>query len=83
MRGEPLEALSRELVVSAAQLSHWRDDFLAGGAQALSSRPGQGDSEAKRLNAKIGELTMANELLNEKIDRLEQNRPLALRRSKK
>ena len=83
LRGESLETLSRELAVSAAQLSQWREAFLAGGTQGLSIRSGQDEAEVKRLNAKIGELTMANELLNEKIDRLEQQRPLPPRRSKK
>jgi hypothetical protein len=56
---------------------------LAAGAQRLSNRPGQGDAEVVRLNAKIGELTMANELLYQKIDHMEQGRPLARRKSKK
>ena len=83
LRGETLELLSRELGVTAAELSNWRDAFLAGGSQALTKPNGQENAEVKRLNAKIGELTMANELLYEKIDRLEQNRPLALRRPKR
>ena len=83
LRGETLELLSRELGVTAAELSSWRDAFLAGGSQALAKPNVQDNAEAKRLNAKIGELTMANELLYEKIDRLEQNRPLAFRRPKK
>ena len=83
LRGEPLDALSRELEVGAAQLSQWRESFLVGGAEKLSSRPGKGDAEVTRLNAKIGELTMANELLNQKIDHMEQGRPLAPRRPKK
>ena len=82
LRGEPLEVLSRELQVGATQLSQWRDVFLAAGAQGLSCRPGQDEAEVVRLNAKIGELTMANELLNQKIDHMEQGRPLARRRSK-
>ena len=81
MRGEPLDVLSRELQVGAAQLSQWRETFLAAGCQGLSSRPGQDEAEVIRLNAKIGELTMANELLNQKIDHMEQGRPLARRRS--
>jgi hypothetical protein len=83
MRGETLDALSRELGVTAGVLSQWREDFLVAGAKGLSSRPGKNDAELTRLKAKIGELTMANELLNEKIDRIEQNRPLARRRLKK
>ena len=83
LRGETLELLSRELGVTAAELSSWREAFLAAGSQALAKPNTQNEAEVKRLNAKIGELTMANELLYEKIDRLEQNRPLAFRRPKK
>ena len=39
LRGEDLELVSRELGVTAATLSAWRDDFLAGGQAALKSRP--------------------------------------------
>jgi transposase-like protein len=35
LRGEDLELVSRELGVTAATLSAWRDDFLAGGQAAL------------------------------------------------
>ena len=83
LRGETLELLSRELGLTAAELSSWRDAFLAAGSQALAKPNTQNEAEVKRLNAKIGELTMVNELLYEKIDRLEQNRPLAFRRPKK
>ena len=31
LRGDSLELLARELGVTAATLSGWRDDFLAGG----------------------------------------------------
>lgn len=32
LRGEPLETVARELHVTAADLSRWRDGFLEGGA---------------------------------------------------
>ena len=81
LRGEGLEVLSRELGVTAATLSGWREAFLAGGAEALKSRPSDArDGEIARLQAKVGEITMANELLEEKIGRLEAGRPLGLRR---
>lgn len=84
LRGEDLEALSRELGVTAATLSSWREAFLAGGGEALKSRPSdERDERLARLRAKVGELTMANELLAEKIDRLEVGRPLAGRRLKR
>ncbi len=84
LRGEDLELLSRELGVTAAELSVWRDVFLAAGEAALKTRPADGrDVEIGRLKAKVGELTMANELLDAKIDRLETHRPLAHRRSRR
>lgn len=83
LRGEELELVSRELGVTAAELSAWREAFLAGGEASLKTRPADGrDVEIGRLKAKVGELTMANELLDAKIDRLETNRPLARRRSR-
>jgi transposase-like protein len=63
LRGEDLELVSRELGVTASTLSGWRDDFLAGGQAALKSRPADDrDDEIARLRAKVGELTMDNEL---------------------
>ena len=78
LRGEDLELLSRELGVTAATLSAWRDDFLAGGQAALKSRPADDrDDEIARLRAKVGELTMDNELL---LQRCRADRPFAPRR---
>lgn len=81
LRGENLELLARELAVTAAELSGWRDAFLAGGEACLKSRPADArDAEIGRLKAKVGDLTMATELLEAKIERLETARPLARRR---
>jgi transposase len=67
LRGEDLELLSRALAVTAAELSHWREAFLAGGEASLKSRPADArDAEIGRLKAKVGDLTMANELLGAK-----------------
>src|SRR4051812_25401260 len=72
LRGEDLELVSRELGVTAAELSGWRDRFLAAGEASLKSRPADArDAEIGRLQAKVGELTMAAELLEAKIERLE------------
>jgi transposase-like protein len=38
LRGEPMDVLSRELGVEAHRLAAWRDDFLAGGKQALKGQ---------------------------------------------
>jgi hypothetical protein len=84
LRGEGLELVSRELAVTAAELSGWRDQFLAAGEASLKSRPVDArDAEIGRLQAKVGELTMANELLGAKIERLETHRPLGRRRSRR
>jgi transposase-like protein len=83
LRGEGLDALSRELGVAAGTIAHWRDQFLAGGQAAVKSRPADGrDDELGRLRAKIGELTMANELLLERARRAEGDVPFGRRRSR-
>jgi hypothetical protein len=84
LRGEPIELVSRELSVTAAELSTWRDAFLAAGEASLKTREADDrDAEIARLKGKVGDLTMANELLEAKIDKLEGGRPLARRRSKR
>ena len=84
LRGEDLELLSRELGVTAAELSGWREAFLAAGEASLKTRPADArDAEIGRLKEKVGDLTMANELLEAKIERLEAARPLAPRRSRR
>jgi Transposase. len=84
MRGESLEAVSRDLNVPVHRLTEWRDKVLMGAESALKERERDArDDEIARLQAKVGEITMDNELLYEKIDKLEGGRPLARRRSKK
>jgi len=84
LRGEDLELVSRQLAVPAAEVSAWRDAFLAAGEATLKTRPADGrDLEIGRLQAKVGELTMATELMEAKIERLEGGRPLARRRSRR
>ena len=84
LRGEDLELVSRELGVTAAELSGWREAFLAAGEVSLKSRPADArDAEIGRLKEKVGELTMANEPLGAKVERLEDGRPLARRRSRR
>jgi transposase len=72
LRGEPLEIVARELAVTAADLSGWRDAFLEAGAASLKSRERDDrDETIDRLRTKVGELTMDSELLQAKIERLE------------
>src|SRR5262249_5746899 len=59
LRGEDLEALSRELGVTAATISLWGDAFLDGGKAVLKSRPADDRDELiARLQAKVGQVTM-------------------------
>lgn len=84
LRGEDLELLSRELGVTAAQLSQWREKFLQAGQTALKKEPqDKKDAEITQLKEKLGEVTMECELLHQKVDRLESGRPLRWRRSRK
>jgi hypothetical protein len=67
--------------VTAATLAQWREAFLGGGQTALKSRPAdERDDEIQRLRAKVGEITMNNELLLARCHRLEANLPLPRRR---
>jgi Transposase len=84
LRGEPLEVVARELNVTVVRLSEWRERTLAAAASALKDRErDERDAEIARLKAKVGEITMDNELLREKITALEGKRPLARRRSRR
>jgi len=83
LRGEDLELVSRDIGVTAAELSEWRDTFLEGGESGLKPRPAKESIELNRLQSKIGEQAMEIELLREKIARMEKSRPLAPRRSRK
>jgi transposase len=81
--GEDLETLSRELGLTSATLSGWHEQFLEGGAANLKAREADVDNEeTQRLKALVADLSMSNELLREKIHRLEAGRPLVWRRPK-
>ena len=84
LRGEALDAVSRELGIPAARLATWREAFLNAGQAALKKQPlDSRDHALARLRQKLGESTMDIELLQEKIGRLETDRPLQLRRSRR
>lgn len=83
LRGEDLELLSRELGVSASDLSEWQEIFLAHGAEGFKKRSSKDDLENRRLKEMLGEKTMTIELLEEKLKRVQSPRPLARRRSRK
>jgi transposase len=84
LRGESLDALSRELGVEIYRLEEWRDKALSGLDAGLKDR--QDDPLSHELDAAkryIGELSMENELLRERSRAAEGRLPLATRRSRR
>lgn len=67
LRGESIDAVSRALKVPAHQIASWRDEFIAAGTQALKVRSTRDPDrhELKSAQAKVGELTMKIEVLQE------------------
>jgi transposase-like protein len=83
LRGADLESTSRKYRVTAAPLIEWRDRFLAGGEAGLKTREADvDDEERRRLKSVVATVSVENELLREKIARLENSRPLAFWKSK-
>jgi hypothetical protein len=81
LRGESVDALSREVGVEIYRLEKWREKALSGLDAGLKER--EGDPVQAELDAamkRIGELTMENELLWQ---RVRKPSPLARRRSSK
>lgn len=79
LRGESVDALSRELAVPIYRLEEWRDRALAGMDAGLKER--ENDPVEKQLddaNRRIGELVMEVEILRKE---REARRPLGVRRS--
>ncbi len=85
LRGEDLDTVSRSLGVTAATLSGWRDAFLDGGEASLTTRPVDGEErDIDRLKARLGEMLLERELLEQKIVLLEgKGGPLARQRSRR
>ena len=78
LRGADLKTTSRKHRVTVATLTEWRDRFLVAGESGLKSRETDvEDEEKKRLKSVVASVCLDNELLREKIARLENGRPLA------
>jgi transposase len=81
LRGEAIDALSREITVMPARLAQWRGDFLAGGQSGIQVRdPDHRDDLIQDLKIKIGDQTMTIELLEKKISQLEDGLRFSQRR---
>ena len=84
LKGESLESLSRRHGVTAAKLSQWRDEFLAGGEARLKHREtAVEDEDTRRLKRVVADLATDKALLVEKIRHVEAGRPLGWWRSKR
>ncbi|MCJ7551045.1 MAG: IS3 family transposase [Anaerolineae bacterium] len=70
LRGEPMDALARELGVEIYRLEEWKNKALAGIDASLRERDGDPlEKELQSARSKIGELMMDNELLRERTRR--------------
>jgi transposase len=69
LRGEPLDAVSRESQVPANELEAWRRLFLDQGTRGLKSRSDPEERELTLARAKIGELMMRLELAEHLIEK--------------
>src|SRR5512137_930347 len=68
MRGEDTDTLSRELSIEIYRLEEWHKKALQGMEEALKSH--EGDPHTAELDAamrRIGEISLENELLRERI----------------
>ena len=88
LAGEPLDEVSRDVGVEAYRIAEWRDRANDAMAESLKAQPNTAQTAAleaqkRQLQAKVGEIVMDNELLRQKIARLEANVPFPRRRRSK
>ena len=69
LRGEALDAVSRESQVPAHELESWKRVFLETGARGLKTRVEPEERELTLARAKIGELMMRLELAEHLIEK--------------
>ena len=81
LRGDSLDALSRELGVEIARLERWKARALEAMEAGLRERGGDPvEHELTLAKARIGELSMENELLRAKVGK---SGPFATKRSRR
>ena len=69
LRGDPLDAVSRESQVPAHELESWKRLFLEQGTRGLKTRSDPEERELTLARAKIGELMMRLELAEHLIEK--------------
>ena len=83
-----MENVSRDIGVEAYRIAEWRDQAQAGMSASLKARQDDPkiqalEQEKRQLQSKLGEVVMANELLQAKIEKMEAGAPLGRRRRSK
>ena len=69
LRGEPLDAVSRDSQIPAHELESWKRGFLETGTRGLKTRAEPEERELTLARAKIGELMMRLELAEHLIEK--------------
>jgi transposase len=69
LRGEPLDAVSRDSQIPAHELESWKRVFLDTGTRGLKTRTEPEERELTLARAKIGELMMRLELAEHLIEK--------------
>jgi transposase len=69
LRGEPLDAVSRDTQIPANELETWKRVFLEHGSRGMKSRSDPEERELTLARAKIGELMMRLELAEHLIEK--------------
>ena len=63
LRGDDIDVVARELRIEAHRLAAWRDEFIAGGAEAMKARPEEpADRRLRDAERQIGTLMMELEV---------------------
>src|SRR4051812_37674369 len=84
LRREDLETVTRARGVAPAARRAWGASSLSAGGAPPATRPADGEAlDSARLKARLGEMLLERELLEEKVAALEAGRPLARRRSRR
>ncbi len=85
LRGEDVDALSRELRIEAHRIARWREELLATGSAALKARAEARAPDRAALRdarAKVGQLTMQVEIILQELFQ-ERGLPLPSPRSRR
>ena len=85
LRGESLDAVSREIGVEVYRLERWRDKALAAMDAGLKERADDDPLQVglDAAHKRVGELSMEVELLRARIGRLETGTPFPRARSRR